>query len=162
MNSVGIVVLAVALIGATAFGLWRRRVDGAFNATNNTNNTNETNNGTLTHSSNRMTAEQLGESLGRDATLVEFSSAFCSPCRATRRILDRVVDDIDGVTLVEIDAEEHLDLTRQLSVTRTPTVLILDGDGVIRHRAAGQPRYADVVGALGSVIPGIAKSAGPD
>ncbi len=157
MNSVGIVVLAVALIGATAFGLWRRRVDGAFNATNNTNN-----NGTPTHSSNRMTAEQLGESLGRDATLVEFSSAFCSPCRATRRILDRVVDDIDGVTLVEIDAEEHLDLTRQLSITRTPTVLILDGDGVIQHRAAGQPRYADVVGALGSVIPGIAKSAGPD
>ncbi len=154
MNSVGIVVLAVALIGATAFGLWRRRVDGAFKATDGTNGTN----GTLTHSSNRMTAEQLGESLGRDATLVEFSSAFCSPCRATRRILDRVVDDIDGVTLVEIDAEEHLDLTRQLSVTRTPTVLILDGDGVIRHRAAGQPRYADVIGALGSVIPGIAKS----
>ncbi len=152
MNSVGIIVLAVALIGATAFGLWRRRVDGEFKATNNTNNE------TLTHSSNRMTAEQLGESLGRDATLVEFSSAFCSPCRATRRILDRVVDDIDGVTLVEIDAEEHLDLTRQLSVTRTPTVFILDVDGVIRHRAAGQPRYADVVGALGSVIPGIAKS----
>ncbi len=157
MNSVGIVVLAVALIGATAFGLWRRRVDGEFKATDGTDNTDNTN-GTLTHSSNRMTAEQLGESLGRDATLVEFSSAFCSPCRATRRILDRVVDDIDGVALVEIDAEEHLDLTRQLSVTRTPTVLILDGDGVIRHRAAGQPRYADVIGALGSVIPGIAKS----
>jgi hypothetical protein len=36
---------------------------------------------------------------------------------------------------------------------RTPTVLILDGDGSIHHRATGEPRYADVVAALGAVIP---------
>ena len=145
MTSAGIVAVVAVLALATAFGLWRRRVDGKFSATGSTAQATEP----------QLTAQQLGEPLGDVATLVEFSSAFCAPCRATRKILDRVVDDIGGVALVEIDAEQRLELTRQFGVMRTPTVLILDSDGFVRHRAAGQPRYADVVGALGAVVPGV-------
>ena len=144
MNSAGIVAVVAVLALATAFGLWRRRVDGKFSATVSTSQATEP----------QLPAQPLGEPLGDVATLVEFSSAFCAPCRATRKILDRVVDDIGGVALVEIDAEQRLELTRQFGVMRTPTVLILDSDGFVRHRAAGQPRYADVVGALGAVVPG--------
>lgn len=144
MNSAGIVAVVAVLVAATAFGLWRRKVDGKFRADE----------GDRGAADPRLTAAQLGEDLGETATLVEFSSAFCAPCRATRRILDKVVADVDGVTLVEIDAEDRLELTRQFGVMRTPTVLILDSDGFVRHRAAGQPRYADVVGALGAVVPG--------
>lgn len=143
MNLVGILALAAILIAATAFGLWRRSVDGKFNQARTSKAKAEL----------VLSAEQLGEPLGREATIVEFSSAFCAPCRATRRILDRVVADVEGVALIEIDAEQRLELTRELSVLRTPTVLILDSTGAIRHRAAGQPRYADVIGALGAVIP---------
>jgi thiol-disulfide isomerase/thioredoxin len=144
MNSAGIVALVAVLALATAFGLWRRRVDGKFNETKATSVAKE----------QHLTAGQLGQPLGDVATLVEFSSAFCAPCRATRKVLDRVVDDVHGIALIEIDAEQRLDLTRQFGVMRTPTVLILDSEGVVRHRAAGQPRYADVVGALGAVVPG--------
>jgi thiol-disulfide isomerase/thioredoxin len=80
---------------------------------------------------------------------VQFSSAFCAPCRATRRILGEVVHMVDGVVHVEIDAEEHLDLVRRLNILRTPTVLVLDGAGRIIRRASGQPRKADVIAALG-------------
>nr|WP_237549718.1 thioredoxin family protein [Streptomyces sp. SID1034] len=94
----------------------------------------------------------MGAGLGRRATLVQFSSAFCQPCRATRRTLAEVAAMVDGVTHVEIDAEERLVLVRDLGIERTPTVLVLDAAGRIVRRAAGQPRRADVIAALGRAV----------
>ncbi len=85
--------------------------------------------------------------------MVQFSTAFCQPCRATRRILDEVAGQVEGVRHVEVDAEAHLDLVRRLDVMRTPTVFVLDAGGRVVRRAVGQPRKADVVAALGEAIP---------
>ncbi|WP_329320397.1 thioredoxin family protein [Streptomyces sp. NBC_01262] len=100
----------------------------------------------------RLTAAEIGGPLGERATLVQFSSAFCSPCRATRRTLGEVAEMVAGVAHVEIDAEAHLDLVRRLSILKTPTVLVLDADGTVVRRAAGQPRKADVIAALGTAV----------
>ena len=100
-----------------------------------------------------LTAEDIGAELGARATLVQFSTAFCQPCRATRRILDEVADMVGGVAHVEVDAEARLDLVRRLDILRTPTVLVLDDSGRTVCRAAGQPRKADVIAALGAAIP---------
>ncbi|MBL3664787.1 thioredoxin family protein [Streptomyces sp. M2CJ-2] len=100
----------------------------------------------------RLRAPELGAELGERATLVQFSSAFCAPCRATRRVLDEVAGLVPGVTHVEIDAEAHLDLVRRLGILRTPTVLVLDADGRVVRRATGQPRKADVIAALGEAV----------
>jgi thiol-disulfide isomerase/thioredoxin len=99
----------------------------------------------------RVTDAELGQPLGARATLVQFSTSFCAPCRATRRILGEVAGMVDGVAHVEIDAESRLDLVRRLDVRRTPTVLVLGPDGRIAKRASGQPRKADVIAALGIV-----------
>lgn len=100
----------------------------------------------------RLDAGRLGGELGERATLVQFSSAFCAPCRATRRVLGEVAALVPGVAHVEIDAEARLDLVRELGVLRTPTVLVLDADGRVVRLAAGQPRKADVIAALGEVL----------
>nr|WP_231155501.1 thioredoxin family protein [Streptomyces sp. CNZ748] len=98
-------------------------------------------------------AAELGTAaLGERATLVQFSSAFCAPCRATRRVLDEIAGMVPGVTHVEIDAEARLDLVRRLAIVRTPTVLVLDAGGRVVRRAAGQPRKADVIAALGEAL----------
>jgi thiol-disulfide isomerase/thioredoxin len=99
----------------------------------------------------RLTEEELGVALGQRATLVQFSSAFCQPCRATRVVLGEVAEMVPGVTHVEIDAESHLDLVRRFDVMRTPTVLVLDAAGRVRKRATGAPRKADVIAALGQL-----------
>lgn len=93
-----------------------------------------------------------GAGLGERATLVQFSSAFCAPCRATRRVLAEVAALVPGVAHVEIDAEERLDLVRRLEIVRTPTVLVLDAAGRVVRRATGQPRKADVIAALGEAV----------
>jgi thiol-disulfide isomerase/thioredoxin len=98
-----------------------------------------------------ITGAELGLPLGQRATLVQFSTSFCAPCRATRQILAEVAGMVDGVAHVEIDAESRLDLVRQLDIRRTPTVLVLGPDGRIAKRASGQPRRADVIAALDDV-----------
>ena len=98
-----------------------------------------------------LTADDLGAALGERATLLHFSSAFCAPCRATRVVLADVADRVDGVALVEVDAEAHLELVRRLDVMRTPTVLVLDPRGAVVRRASGLPRRDQVVSALAAV-----------
>jgi len=100
----------------------------------------------------RLTVADIGAPLGERATLVQFSSAFCSPCRATRVLLADVAGKVDGVVAVDIDAEAHLELVRRLDVMRTPTVLVLDGTGAVVTRASGLPRREQVLAALGHAI----------
>ncbi|GAA2935339.1 thioredoxin family protein [Streptomyces enissocaesilis] len=100
----------------------------------------------------RLGAAELGAEPGERATLVQFSSAFCQPCRATRGTLAEVAGMVEGVAHVEIDAEARLDLVRALGIRSTPTVLVLDRDGRIVRRASGQPRRADVIAALGRAV----------
>ncbi|MBC9716024.1 thioredoxin family protein [Streptomyces sp. TRM66268-LWL] len=99
-----------------------------------------------------LTEQELGSELGERATLVQFSSAFCQPCRATRRVLADVAAMVEGVGHIEIDAEDHLELMRRLEIDRTPTVLVLDAGGRVVRRASGQPRKADVIAALGAAV----------
>lgn len=100
----------------------------------------------------RVTAAELGEDLGERATLLQFSSAFCAPCRATRRTLAEVEGMVDGVRHVELDAESHLELVRRLDILRTPTTLVLDSTGAVVKRASGAPRKPDVIAALATAI----------
>lgn len=100
----------------------------------------------------RLDPAALGEEPGERATLVQFSSAFCRPCVATRRVLAEVAAMVPGVAAVDVDAESHLDLVRRLEVAATPTVLVLDAGGRVRRRAVGMPRKADVIAALGEVL----------
>jgi thiol-disulfide isomerase/thioredoxin len=101
-----------------------------------------------------VTSAELGQSLGQRATLVQFSSAFCAPCRATRRVLTDVAGMVEGVEYIEVDAETRLDLVRRLNILRTPTVLVTDATGRIVKRASGQPRKPDVIAAVGQAVGG--------
>jgi thiol-disulfide isomerase/thioredoxin len=143
----GLIALAAALVVATVLGLAVRRRSGRFRAEPPAQVAPVT--GTRPDA---LTEADLGSRLGQRATLVQFSSAFCAPCRPTRQILAQVAGLMDGVTNVDIDAAERLDLVRRLRINSTPTVLVLGPDGVIVKRAAGLPRKADVIAALGTVI----------
>jgi thiol-disulfide isomerase/thioredoxin len=144
----GLIALAAALLAATALGVGLRRRAGRFRPgpAGNPASPSRAETGALTEA-------DLGSRLGRQATLVQFSTAFCAPCRPTRQILAQVAGMVDGVTHVEIDAASRLDLVRRLRINSTPTVLVLGPDGAIVKRAVGLPRKADVIAALGSVVP---------
>ena len=147
----GLIALAVALVAASALGLVLRRRAGRFRAARVPPLPPAAPDGQAP-GGDVLTEADLGGPLGRRATLVQFSTAFCAPCRPTRQVLTQVAGMVDGVSHVEVDAAARLDLARRLRISSTPTVLVLGPDGVIAKRAVGLPRKADVIAALGTVI----------
>ena len=120
-------VLLVCVLLVVGFAMYRVATDGHFRGTRRTRVGPGTTSGET--AATVLTAAGVAVPLGERATLLQFSSAFCAPCRATRRVLGEVAELVPGVTHVEVDAEHHLDVVRSLRVLRTPTTLILDADG---------------------------------
>ncbi len=89
----------------------------------------------------RETLSGLGVRPGEaDLTVVQFSTAFCGPCRTTRARLQRMQATRPGLAYVHVDAESHLDAVRALDVRRTPTLFFLDRAGSLVGRSSGAPR----------------------
>jgi len=116
--------LAIVLVSATGFGIWYQRTRGA---------------------------AIVGTELGSRATMVQFSSAFCTPCRATKVLLEDMVKTMPDVRYAHIDAESHLELVRKLDIRSTPTTLFLNGAGVEVGRAMGTPKRAQVHAAIAAI-----------
>ena len=127
--------LAIVLVLATAYGLWWKRGEGAIRS----------NKAIPGH---RLSEQVLGEALGSRATMVQFSSAFCAPCRATHALLSQMVETIPDVKHIHIHAESHLELVRQLDIRSTPTTIFINKDGIEVGRAAGTPKREQVLKAL--------------
>jgi len=144
----GLIALVVALAAASGLGVVMRRRAGRFRAGPAVPAPAAAMAGARPEV---LTGDDLGGPLGRQATLVQFSTAFCAPCRPTRQLLAQVADMVDGVRHVDIDAAERLDLVRRLRINSTPTVLVLGRDGAVATRAVGVPRKTDVIAALGTV-----------
>ncbi len=136
MNSLlpTLIVLAIA----SAYGLWVKRSRGAIRSKK-------------AMPDHRLTAAGLGEELGSRATMVQFSSAFCAPCKATHALLSQMVIPMADVKHIHIDAESHLELVRQLDIRSTPTTLFLNSEGIEVGRAAGTPKREQVLAALNAI-----------
>jgi thiol-disulfide isomerase/thioredoxin len=149
----GLIALVVALVAASGLGLAMRRRSGQFRAgPAAAARLGEAGKPAAGPRPEVLTEDDLGGPLGPQATLVQFSTAFCAPCRPTRQILAQVAGMVDGVSHVEVDAAARLDLVRRLRISSTPTILVLDQQGAIVKRASGLPRKADVIAALGPVV----------
>nr|WP_313777258.1 thioredoxin family protein [Mycobacterium sp.] len=81
-------------------------------------------------------------------TLLHFSAAWCGPCSAVRRVVDRVCEELPTVAHVEIDMDDNPEAARRLSVLSLPTTIIFDADGRPRYRTTGVPKAADLRSAL--------------
>ena len=130
--------LAIVLVLATGYGLWYQRTRGEFRKKKTVNGP-------------KLTAAIVGTELGARATMVQFSSAFCTPCRATKVLLEDMVKTMTDVRYAHIDAESHLELVRELNILSPPTTLLLTNAGVEVGRAMGTPKRAQVHAALAAI-----------
>jgi thiol-disulfide isomerase/thioredoxin len=128
--------IVIVLVLATAYGVWHKRTRGKI---------------VVKADKGLITPAMIGANLGSRATLLQFSSAFCGPCRATRLLIEDVTSDMADVAHVEVDAEANLELVRQLDIRSTPTTLFLDGTGHEVGRAVGAPKRDQVVKAISAI-----------
>lgn len=130
--------LVIVLALAIAFGVWYTRSRGEFRKKKTINGP-------------KLDAAIVGVELGSRVTMVQFSSAFCSPCRATKALLEDMVKSMPDVRYAHIDAESHLELVRQLDIRSTPTTLFLNSDGIEVGRAMGTPKRSQVLAAVNAI-----------
>jgi thiol-disulfide isomerase/thioredoxin len=142
----GFVVLVVTLLVAGGVGLLMRGRSGRMRPSSAVAGPGE---GSL--AADLATA---GVALGDRATLLQFSSTFCAPCRATRAVLTDAAAAVPGVRHVDLDVADDavLELVRSLGILRTPTTLVLDDAGREIRRASGVPRREQVLAALSATV----------
>lgn len=128
--------IVIVLVLATAYGLWFQRSRGKV---------------VVKSDKGLITPAMIGAELGSRVTLVQFSSAFCSPCRATRMLLEDVTSEMNEVVYIEVDAEANLELVRTLDIRSTPTTLFLDRNGHEVGRAMGAPKRDQVLSAISAI-----------
>jgi thiol-disulfide isomerase/thioredoxin len=74
------------------------------------------------------------------ATLLQFSTEVCAPCKVTHAVLGDVASTHRNVAHVDLDVTNRPDLASRFHILQTPTTLILDSKGVVRARIGGAPR----------------------
>ncbi|WP_396667674.1 TlpA family protein disulfide reductase [Microbacterium sp. R86528] len=81
---------------------------------------------------------------GEHATLLQFSTEFCTRCPGVSRTLAAIADREPGVVHIDVDLTHRADLAKHFQILQTPTTLILDSDGVVRTRLGGTVARASV------------------
>ena len=128
MSGIGLVVVLAALALTAGAAWWVRTRDGAVRTPAEV-------------PAHLPVFDRLGVvASAADLTVVQFSTAFCGPCRATKARLQQLQTTRPGLAVVHVDAESHLDEVRELDVRRTPTLFYLGRDGRLIGRSSGAPR----------------------
>jgi thiol-disulfide isomerase/thioredoxin len=126
----------IVLVLASGFGFWHNRSRGKV---------------VVKSDKGLITSEMIGAELGSRVTLLQFSTVFCGPCRATRLLIQDVTANMSDVAHVEVDAEANLELVRKLDIRSTPTTLFLDARGHEIGRAMGAPKREQVLQAIAAI-----------
>ena len=135
MSGIGAAVLVAALVLTALAAWWLRARDGALRPA-----------GAATEATALDPVfARLGVRAGTaDLTVVQFSTAFCAPCRTTKARLEHLQATRPGLAVLHVDAETHLDEVRALDVRRTPTLFYLDRAGTVIGRSSGAPRAEEL------------------
>jgi thioredoxin 1 len=80
--------------------------------------------------------------------LLDFSAAWCGPCRAIAPVIAALADDYaDRLTVAKVDVDENPRLAKLYGVRSIPTVMLLNGGEVERVLigARSQQEYRDLI-----------------
>jgi thiol-disulfide isomerase/thioredoxin len=99
----------------------------------------------------KLSPSEFGGAYGGRATILQFSTTFCSSCRAAKALIKDVVKDEADISYYEVDAESNLELVRKVDVRSTPTTLFLDRSGFEIARATGTPKRDQLIKVVASL-----------
>jgi len=94
---------------------------------------------------------EIGAIYGKRASILQFSTTFCSECRSAKGIVKDVVKELSDIAYIELDAESNLDLVRRVDIRSTPTTIFLDKNGYEIARAKGAPKRDQLIKVIGAL-----------
>ncbi len=81
----------------------------------------------------------LSTELGKQATLIQFSTQFCGQCPGVRRQLAQLEHRHGGLAHLEVDITDRLNVAARFGINQTPTVFLLNSEGELVYRVGGIP-----------------------
>lgn len=78
--------------------------------------------------------------LSSEATILLFSTEYCSICPAVKRQIEGYIGDRSSISLHQIDAVEKIEVARKLHVKSSPTTIFFDSKGNELGRIIGAPK----------------------
>ena len=98
-----------------------------------------------------ISSAEFAGSYGSRATILQFSTTFCTQCRAAKSLIADVIKNQSDISYIEIDAESNLELVRRVGIKSTPTTLFLDKGGFEIARATGAPKRDQLIKVLSAL-----------
>jgi len=74
--------------------------------------------------------------------LVDFWASWCGPCRMLSPIVDQIAEEIDGLKVCKVNADEEPDLVTAYHVEAFPTLLLFRGGEVANEMVGVRPKAA--------------------
>ena len=101
-----------------------------------------------------LTDATFDEEVGAESApvLVDFTAAWCPPCKAIAPILDELADEYAGsLRVVKVDVDENPSTARRFDVRSMPTLVVLRDGAEVKRLVGARPKrvlledLADVV-----------------
>ncbi len=81
-----------------------------------------------------------------------WTSAFCAPCAAARRVAADAARLVPGLTVTERDVATHPDDAEDLGIRSTPTIIVRGDDGAEVFRSPGVPSRDQLLVAVAKAV----------
>ena len=72
--------------------------------------------------------------------LVDFTAAWCPPCRAMNPILDEIAADRDDLRIVKLDVDDNQETAAQYGVMSMPTFMLFRDGAPVLTLVGSRPR----------------------
>jgi thioredoxin 1 len=81
-----------------------------------------------------------------------WTSAFCAPCAAARRVVSEASRLVTGLAVTEHDVAFEIDRADQLDIRSTPTIIVRNASGDQVFRSPGVPTRDQPLVALARAV----------
>ena len=80
----------------------------------------------------KVNQKEFNETIKSGAVLVDFSAAWCGPCKMIAPVLEQLSKEYEGkVKIITVDVDEENDLAMKLSIMSIPTLMLFkNGENV--------------------------------
>lgn len=88
--------------------------------------------------------EQFEELTGEGIVLVDYWADWCGPCRMLEPTVDELAEEVEDLTVVKVDVDEHQDLAQEAGVRGIPALQFY-ADGEEAERLVGVQEKEDLL-----------------